>query len=150
MTDYATFGQRLVAMLVDWLWMIPLGIALSFILYGEQITTGEIEPRLGAELVTWLLPAVIIVSFWNSRRATPGKMALKLEVVDAETGGTPPVGRLILRYIGYFLSSFVFGLGYLWMLWDARRQTWHDKIARTVVVRRSGVALPGPSRGGSV
>jgi len=32
-----------------------------------------------------------------------------------------------------FLSG-IFLLGYLWMLWDAQQQTWHDKLANTTVV----------------
>jgi uncharacterized RDD family membrane protein YckC len=31
----------------------------------------------------------------------------------------------------------VFCLGFLWMLWDPNKQTWHDKVAQTYVVRES-------------
>jgi uncharacterized RDD family membrane protein YckC len=33
-----------------------------------------------------------------------------------------------------FWSAFFFYIGYLWMLWDREKQTWHDKVARSVVV----------------
>ncbi|HEY7876272.1 MAG TPA: RDD family protein [Actinomycetota bacterium] len=42
--------------------------------------------------------------------------------------------RALLRSISRFLSFFLFGLGYWWAFWDPERQTWHDKISRTVVV----------------
>ena len=44
------------------------------------------------------------------------------------------------------VSGFVCLLGYLWMLWDRERQTWHDKVANTVVVPTSAypvAAWPG-------
>jgi uncharacterized RDD family membrane protein YckC len=32
------------------------------------------------------------------------------------------------------VSAVVFLLGYLWMIWDSEKQTWHDKVAGSVVV----------------
>jgi uncharacterized RDD family membrane protein YckC len=40
----------------------------------------------------------------------------------------------IRHLVGYPLSTIVFFLGFLWMLWDPRQQGWHDKLARTIVV----------------
>jgi uncharacterized RDD family membrane protein YckC len=75
---------------------------------------------------------------------------LGLRIVAAEDGGHVPIGRLVARYLGYILSSIPFGLGFLWMLWDARKQTWHDKMARTLVVRDLPPgAVPGPPGGAS-
>jgi uncharacterized RDD family membrane protein YckC len=37
---------------------------------------------------------------------------------------------LIVRYLGYFVSSIPFGLGLFWVAFDARKQGWHDKMAR--------------------
>ena len=78
------------------------------------------------------------------RQGTPGKLVLGLSIVDAETGQTPRLGRLVLRYLGYLLSTIPLGLGYFWMLWDDRRQTWHDKLGGTLVVvtRRGDKAGP--------
>jgi len=66
---------------------------------------------------------------------TLGKSALGLRVVDATTG-QPGIGagRACGRYFAKFLSGIVLGLGYLWMLWDPRKQTWHDKLVGSVVV----------------
>ena len=50
-------------------------------------------------------------------------LGLRLRIVDARTGGHAPFGRLVLRYAGYLVSTLPLGLGYLWMLWDRRRQT---------------------------
>jgi uncharacterized RDD family membrane protein YckC len=40
-----------------------------------------------------------------------------------------------LRYAGYFVALLPVGLGILWVAFDARKQGWHDKLAKTVVVR---------------
>jgi uncharacterized RDD family membrane protein YckC len=62
-------------------------------------------------------------------------MLLGLRIVDAEDGSAPGMRALVLRYLGYLVAALPLCLGYLWMLWDPRRQGWHDKMARTVVVR---------------
>ena len=63
-----------------------------------------------------------------------GKRALNIRVVDLDTGEPIGYSRGFIRYIGRLVSSFVFYLGYLWMLWDPEKQCWHDKFARDVVV----------------
>jgi uncharacterized RDD family membrane protein YckC len=65
---------------------------------------------------------------------TIGKRALGIRVIDAKTGGSIGFSRAVLRFFAAFLSAIVFYLGYLWMLWDPEKQTWHDKIAGDVVV----------------
>ena len=59
-----------------------------------------------------------------------------IRVVDATTM-QPGIGsgRAIGRYFAHFLSAIPCGLGYFWMLWDQDKQTWHDKIVSTKVVR---------------
>lgn len=54
------------------------------------------------------------------------------------TGEPPGVGRAIGRGFARYLSAIPCGLGYLWMLWDPQKQTWHDKITDTVVIRAPG------------
>jgi uncharacterized RDD family membrane protein YckC len=65
---------------------------------------------------------------------TIGKRALGIRVIDFGGGGSIGYGRAFIRWIGRFVSAIVFLLGYLWMLWDKERQTWHDKFANSVVV----------------
>ena len=62
-------------------------------------------------------------------------MTAGVRVVDADTGAIIGIPRAIVRNLVRIVSGLVFGLGYLWMLWDPRKQTWHDKAANTVVVR---------------
>jgi uncharacterized RDD family membrane protein YckC len=65
---------------------------------------------------------------------TIGKRALGIRVIDFKVGGPIGYGRGLLRTVARYLSAIIIFLGYLWMLWDPEKQTWHDKIAGTVVV----------------
>ncbi|MFC7736264.1 RDD family protein [Roseomonas sp. GCM10028921] len=128
----AGFWTRLAAQLLDAAWMLPLGI--GFVLVGEFVQGGRgLSP--GADVLLQFISALIILIFWAARQATPGKILLRLRVVDAENGLTPPWPRLVARYLGYIVSGLPLGLGYLWMLWDPQKQCWHDRIARTLVVQ---------------
>jgi RDD family len=65
-------------------------------------------------------------------------------VLDADSGGSPSYVRVFVRALMAYLSGLVLVLGYLGMLWDRRKQTWHDKVADSVVVRASAYP-PGES-----
>ena len=65
---------------------------------------------------------------------TLGKRALGIRVIDFGGGGSIGYGRAFIRWIGRIVSELPILLGYLWMLWDKERQTWHDKFANAVVV----------------
>jgi len=86
-------------------------------------------------LINWVLPAVVIIVFWIYRSATPGKMILKLKIIDAKTGGKISTGQCIGRYFAYYVSIIPFMLGIIWVGFDDRKQGWHDKLAGTLVVR---------------
>ncbi|MBV9001651.1 MAG: RDD family protein, partial [Solirubrobacterales bacterium] len=43
--------------------------------------------------------------------------------------------------LGSILSALAIYIGYLWMLWDGERQTWHDKFVHSVVVPESAYPL---------
>ena len=65
---------------------------------------------------------------------TLGKRALGIRVIDFKAGGPIGYGRAFIRWIGRIVSALPLLLGYLWMLWDKEKQTWHDKFATAVVV----------------
>lgn len=77
---------------------------------------------------------VAVVLFWKYKSATPGKMMMGLKVVDADTLGPVPTGRLVLRYLAYYVSVLPLCLGFIWVAFDKRKRGFHDMIAKTVVV----------------
>ena len=105
-------------------------------LYLQSLMTELTTPRGPLDvLINWVLPAVVIIVFWLARNATPGKMAVGACVVDAKSREPISVGQAIVRYLGYYVSVFPLCLGLLWVAFDPRKQGFHDKLARTVVVR---------------
>ena len=75
------------------------------------------------------------VLFWKYRAATPGKMMLKLKIVNASDFGAMSTGQAFGRYFAYIPAALVLCIGFLWVAFDARKQGWHDKLAGTVVIR---------------
>ncbi|MCB0338928.1 MAG: RDD family protein, partial [Bdellovibrionales bacterium] len=81
---------------------------------------------------------IVVMAFWIVKSATPGKMLFRMKIVDAENFQPVSPARLLVRYLAYFVSILPLFFGILWVVWDKKKQGWHDKIARTVVVRASG------------
>ncbi|SDU36892.1 RDD family protein [Halopseudomonas salegens] len=134
--EYAGFWVRVGAALIDTvLMMIIIAPALALI-YGKDYWAGD-SFFLGFWdlMFNYILPAVAVILFWVYKAATPGKMALRLKIVDAKTGEPVPTARLIGRYLGYYVSIIPLLLGIFWVGFDKRKQGWHDKLAGTVVIR---------------
>lgn len=131
---YVGFWARAFASLVDSIVvlfaLVPAGIALELM----GIGIGQDDP--GAQLIVHLLLAAIVLAFWLTRLATPGKMIINAVIVDAKTLAKPSTRQFVIRYLCYFVAAFPLCLGFLWAAFDARKQGWHDKIAGTVVIRR--------------
>lgn len=66
---------------------------------------------------------------------TLGKMAFKLRVVDPG-GGYITMGQSTIRWFGYLLCDITLGIGYLVIIFSARKQGLHDKIAGTLVAHQ--------------
>jgi len=71
---------------------------------------------------------------WWKRGATFGQSALGLRVVREFDGGPVDGGMAVLRFIGYFVSSLVFDLGFIWVAFEPCKRGWHDMIAGTVII----------------
>jgi uncharacterized RDD family membrane protein YckC len=74
---------------------------------------------------------------------TLGKKAVGIRVVRKSNGGPLGYGLALGRLLARFADSFTLGLGLLWAAWDPEHQTFHDKIAGTLVVRSSVYPPPG-------
>jgi len=139
--EYAGFWIRVGATLIDMLLIavVSLLAAMPVLFFINNFTYLEAEEsaRRLSILLDWALPAVLIILFWIYRQATPGKMAVRVKIVDARSGGKPSVGQCIGRYFAYFPSFMFFGIGILWVAFDERKQGWHDKLAGTLVIKEA-------------
>jgi uncharacterized RDD family membrane protein YckC len=135
---YAGFWIRFWASVIDSILVSLIITPLLIAVFGWDYFTSS---RFGGYgfldfILSWGLPTLAIVLFWVYKSASPGKMFFSARIVDAETGRDPTVRQCVVRYLGYFVSIVPFGLGFLWVAFDSRKQGWHDKLAGTVVVRR--------------
>ena len=151
----ATPGGRLGARIIDTLIMGAVvlilfiaGIASAIGLTAEDSTvTDEESAAVTGAFIAFALLAVVIgvlyeVTMIATKGQTLGKMATRIKVVRADNGLVPGWGKAIGRWIipaalgfiplvGWILSLLV----YLSLLWDKARQGWHDKAAKTFVVK---------------
>ena len=140
--EYGGFWRRLAALLVDGLILLLPGGALLVIGWAiVDVAFGQ----LLLSLLSFGYAAVL-----NGQGGTFGKRALGLRVVD-RTGSPPgieqgavraflPIGLgILVSFVGSALLDSLVSLlvlvDHLWMLWDERSQTLHDKMAGTYVVR---------------
>jgi len=134
---YAGFWLRFCAMIIDSILFILLLIPLPLIYgFGQYLNSGPLS-YLGVWhiLLELILPITLTILLWLRFSATPGKMFLKLKIVDTKTSGPISFRQALIRYIGYLPSFYCLLLGVLWVAFDKRKQGWHDKLASTAVIR---------------
>ncbi|WFB50461.1 RDD family protein [Vibrio coralliilyticus] len=135
--EYAGFWIRFAASLIDTVLLLLLITPLMHWVYGEVYWSSDDFLLGGWDLVlNWICPLIATVAFWVYRSATPGKMALKLEVLDADTGHRLTLSKSVIRYLAYYISAIPLCLGFIWIAFNGKKQGWHDLIANTVVVRK--------------
>ena len=147
---YAGFWIRVLASIIDSLVLAPLYIPLAIRLIDQLHITSSTDVssidfgQVSGELIGWALVLqfvryvyeLVMIGQWN---ATVGKFAVGIRV--RQTDGSPATWReaalrpLLELVIGVLRISLASLLDDLWMLWDKQKQTLHDKIASTIVVK---------------
>jgi len=81
--------------------------------------------------------SLFVLAYWTgSRGGSPLRVRLGVLVLDENDGSYIGTKRAVYRGLMSYVSQIALFLGYLWMLWDPKKQTWHDKVAKSVVVKR--------------
>ncbi len=137
---YAGFWRRFLALLIDAIILGVIGAVLASILGLGSGSSGDgsVSFNLGGggtllNLVLDLIYFTLMIALVNGK--TLGGMILGIRVVPADGGGNVSIGKALIRTVVAYVSGLVLLLGYLWMLWDRNKQTWHDKAAGTYVIR---------------
>jgi len=162
----APWWKRLLAILIDdVILLVPLVVALvivfDHVLHTLQFGTNEFNSNVTANstalahdnLLLWSIAFALEVAYFallngGRRGQTVGKMALKIAVRDARTGGPIGVWRAAGRFACFAvfeipfagplaflrLLSLLYLIDCLAPLWDGRRQAWHDHVVRSIVV----------------
>ena len=129
--------RRIYAFAVD----IGLLLMLKFII---DSSSGQIGFALGRrsifEVAIFLAYFIVPTGLFGR---TVGKWVAGISVVD-EQGEKPGIALAIPREaVGRFVSAITFGIGLIWVIFDDKRQGWHDKIAGTYVVIVPNSGGPG-------
>lgn len=131
-TEYAGIGVRAAAYAIDFLLVNIMGLVILV----------AVDP---SGIIAYAAAISYGVLFIGLRGQTPGKMVMGLHVIRPGRP-VPGIGPALAREtLGKLMSALSLGLGYAWAGWDPRKQTWHDKLAGTYVVRtRTGIFTPPP------
>jgi uncharacterized RDD family membrane protein YckC len=121
---YGSFLERFAAALLD-------GFILIIPTYILQYMMDNISSYMVSILINWLYSAFLESS---ENQATLGKRALGLKVTDMN-GQRISFANASGRFFGKYVSAIILCIGYLMMLCDDKKQTLHDKMAGTLVVK---------------
>jgi uncharacterized RDD family membrane protein YckC len=121
----ASLLLRAVGFLIDW--AVVLAVSM-FLATGLGI---EDNGRLLVLLVTASVYEIVCLVALST---TPGKMAMRMQVVD-DSGGRLQPDTAILRYLVFFVTSPLFIVSYLLAASDPQRRAIHDRVAKTRVVK---------------
>ena len=165
---FAGFWRRLVAFMIDSTFVAIIFLVLCVIaglafFFGAMSANNSallnnlVHPKGFSSVVLLVLCFYIAINiayftyFHGTAGRTPGKMLLGLQVYSAD-GTEISFGIAFLRAVGYLVSSLILTipLGFIWAAFYKKKQTWHDKIAGTVVVIKeqenesAGLSIPDP------
>ncbi|NQW20533.1 MAG: RDD family protein [Chloroflexi bacterium] len=111
---------------------IDLGLIMMIIYMVAPVANGNIfnEGASAPDLIFFFGYFIIPTILWGR---TPGKWVAAIVVVDSN-GRTPGPAAIPREMIGKLVSFLAAGVGFFWLIFDPKRQGWHDKIAGTFVV----------------
>ena len=153
-SSHASWPRWVAAAAVDWLPVVALALLAVALVWVTRNRSCDGDPSVrdlgpqcgdsGASTVGWWCfvacwLAVVGYAGWNFGLrqgrfgSSVGKSLLKIRVLDATT--LQPIGfwRSMIRYLTHLVDVVSLGVGFLWPLWDRRRQTFADKLSSTVV-----------------
>lgn len=143
--EYASWGRRAAAWLIDWVLLYFALFPCSFVgaildamtaSAGSSSYSGSSGAFASLASCAWTLATPAYFVFLHALGGqTLGKKMLGIKVVRIDTGREPNLGWSVVRLVGTWVSTLILCLGYLWPLWDDRKQAIHDKMAGTVVIR---------------
>ncbi len=130
----ASLFRRLAALLYDSLLLLAVFFIATAVLlpftHGEAIQPGN--PLMATYLL--FLSFFFYGWFWTHGGQTLGMRAWKLQIRNLRDGPLTWL-QVLLRYMTAIPSALLGGAGYLWMLLDRRKLTWHDRYSETTILQ---------------
>jgi uncharacterized RDD family membrane protein YckC len=131
--NYVGFTRRFIAFIID---RILIWLLFSVLLgYAEGVNIYSIFSLFGTQtiVVEILVMVYFVVCETSSWQGTLGKHLLNMKVVN-EQYQKVTASQAMWRFTWKYLSFFVLLLGFIWVIFDTKKQGWHDKLAGTYVI----------------
>lgn len=131
----ATFGIRLVAHIFDAVMVMLVSFPFAIV----STIVEENGSSSGADAITLLgiIVCLGVYSWWiGNQGGSPLRRTIGVLVLDERTGAFIGTKRGVKWVLMSQVSGIVLFLGYFAMLWHPNKQTWHDRVANAVVVKR--------------
>lgn len=131
----APFPKRFFAYVIDEILVSILFVLIYLEAVGDQ---GNIEDTINMinSMVVYIMSLKVLYQtfFVTMYGATLGKIFLKIKVISINDLENPKLIPSLARAMVRVISESVFYLGFVWALMNPKRETWHDKAAKTLVV----------------
>jgi uncharacterized RDD family membrane protein YckC len=126
--------RRLGAMIYDFFLLATVLIIASFLV----VIPFDIKPEdsffLLYQVYIFVVAYVFYAWFWTHNGQTLGMRTWKMQLVNLDSSEIT-WGTALIRYCVAIFSWAVFGIGFLWSIWDKQKRTWHDIASKTKLVR---------------
>jgi uncharacterized RDD family membrane protein YckC len=136
----ATIGTRAAAFLIDFTLVLAMVIAIGLPFAYQQFRSGAAEhvvvPFEPLHSLWGLIALVLYFGFatYIGHGQTIGKRLLRIRIISL-SGSHLTLWQSIERALGYGASALEAGFGFFQALWYHNRQTVHDRIAETIVIK---------------
>ena len=146
---YASFLSRFLAYTIDFfiiffLIFFTVTVLIFIIAFANSTLEGNKILKVINTILFLLIVGIIFgiyffysIIFLTFKGTTPGKRIFNLVVVKENNKKITFFTALLRELLGKIVSGLFFGIGYYWVIWDEKKQTWHDKIAGTIVIKKS-------------
>lgn len=138
---WAGFWIRLGAFWMDSLIILMLAMFLGSLTYSTAL--GDLLfPNIDKTILFLLLLFIFYHALFLGRfKTTPGKGFFGLSIIPSKDSERFGYSETFLRTLSYFISGLPMGTGFLWIAFDTYKQGWHDKIAKTSVLKKAKVPI---------
>ena len=141
----AGFFSRFIALFIDGIAISILAFIVIFVFGGIAGLTArsnsDIMALIGGTLMLLMMVIMLLFQFlyygyfWSKNGQSIGKKLVGVKVVSKDGQPLSFLKAGLRGSVGYWISSLVFSLGFIWAAFDANGETWHDKIFGTRVVK---------------
>ncbi|MCP4251251.1 MAG: RDD family protein [bacterium] len=133
---YAGFFRRTTALVIDGFLLAGVWIGAPWIWYcaapAGWVTTGS---YYWVSFGVMVMALAYLIGFRLTTNGTPGYRIMGIHYA-AVLSGNPAVSSLLFRAVLAIVLMWFFALDHLWILFDERKQAWHDKVSGFYVIKR--------------